>query len=346
MVEIYEDPRHAYLDKIGRELYQRLNAAVAPELIYDWLRVSIEKVAPADNTGGVMEWQPSFTIYDEEIKRRIAVSQLPESERKLFNWPWKSWNNLIDPAEPGVLAVIAGPDGSGKTIYAENLAEYWAMRGQKVVFVHFELSKFIMLDRRAARHTAIARRQLKLAGELTPQDMNNLEEAKRRLLNWPGEITYLHTPGWTIELVLRSLTSLQAKGKCDVAIIDYLEKAQPSSAQLRAYGTNHNQREANDVELLKNYSEGDDATKRDGVPVVLLSQFSKFGKQQDFKNLDRGAIRGAGEKTEKANVVILLSPDEVNPSVMNLKLDKNTLGPKGDLKQFVDFPRYQVGDLA
>ena len=51
MVEIYEDPRHAYLDRLGRELYQRLNAAVAPELIYDWLKAAIEKVAPADNAG-------------------------------------------------------------------------------------------------------------------------------------------------------------------------------------------------------------------------------------------------------------------------------------------------------
>ena len=81
MVEVYEDPRHAYLDRIGRELYQRLNAAVAPELIYDWLKLAIEKVAPADSTGAIMEWHPSFEIYDQEIARRIALSQLPENER-------------------------------------------------------------------------------------------------------------------------------------------------------------------------------------------------------------------------------------------------------------------------
>ena len=340
MVEIYEDPRHAYLDRVGRELYQRLNAAVAPEIIYDWLKAAIEKVAPADNTGAIMEWQPSFEIYDAEIARRIAQSQLPEHERKLFNWPWQSWNNLIDPIEAGILVVLAGPDGAGKTTYAENIAEHWARKGQQVVFVHFELSRLIMLDRRAVRHTAIARRQLKLAGELTARELSDLEEAKRRLLSWPGGITYLHTPGKSIELVVRELARLQAAGKCDIAVVDYLEKAAPSNTQLKAFGANQFQREANDVELLKNYSESA------SIPLLLLSQFSKSGKATSFDDLDRGAIRGAGEKTEKANVVILLQPDKQNGNVMNVKLDKNTMGPKGVFQQGVDFPRYQVGDLA
>jgi replicative DNA helicase len=340
MVEVYEDPRHAYLDRIGRELFQRLNTPVAPELIYDWLKLAIEKIAPADNSGAIMEWHPSFEIYDQEIARRIALSQLPENERKMFSWPWQSWNNLIDPIEAGILVVLAGPDGAGKTTYAENIAEYWARRGQQVVFVHFELSKFIMLDRRAVRHTAIARRQLKLAGELTTRELADLEEAKRRLLAWPGGITYLHTPGQSIELVVRELARLQAEGKCDVAVIDYLEKAAPSNTQLKAFGANQFQREANDVELLKNYSESA------GIPSLLLSQFNKFGKSKDFKDLDRGDIRGAGEKTEKANVVILLQPDKQNGNVMNVKLDKNTMGPKGIFQQGVVFSQYQVRDLA
>lgn len=340
MGDFYDDPRHSYLERLARQLDQRVGGLQAPELIYDWLRVAIEKVAPADTSSAIMEWEPSFDIYDQEIARRIELAQLPEAQRKMFNWPWPSWNNLIDPIEAGILVVLAGPDGAGKTTYAENIAEYWARRGQRVVFVHFELSKTIMLDRRAVRHTAIARRQLKLAGELTTKDLADLNEAKRRLLDWPGGITYLHTPGKSIDLVVREMEKLQANDKCDVAVIDYLEKAAPSHLQLKAFGANQFQREANDVELLKNYSESA------GVPLLLLSQFSKSGKATSFGELDRGAIRGAGEKTEKANVVILLQPDKQVENVMNVKLDKNTMGPKGSFQQFVDFPRYQVGDLA
>jgi hypothetical protein len=269
----YADERHTYLEQMARQLDQRVMAQQAPEEIYDWLKMAVEKVAPADNSGAIMDWQTSFELYDAEIARRIALSQLPESERRLFDWPWSSWNGLIDPIEAGILVLLAGPDGSGKTTYAEGIAEYWAKRGQHVVFVHFELSKIIMLDRRAARHTAISRRQLKLAGDLTPKDLQALEQHKARLLNWPGEITYLHTPGKSFELVIRELVALQAAGRCDVAIFDYLEKAAPSAAQLKAFGSNFYQREANDVELVKTFSE------QYGVPSLMLSQFNKSGKR-------------------------------------------------------------------
>lgn len=339
--EPYSDPRYTYLDQMGRELYKRINASIAPENIYDWLKNAIEKVAPEDNTSAIMEWPASFDIYDREIERRIELSQLPEDKRKLFNWPWASWNSYIDPIEAGILVILAAPDGTGKTIVAENVAEYWARKGQHVVFVHFELSKIIMLDRRAARHTAIARRQLKLAGELTTKDLADLEAAKARLLNWPGEITYLHTPGKSIELVLRELGKLRAAGKCDIAVIDYLEKATPSPVQIKLFGGDKNQREANDVDLLKDFSEVQ------GIPLFMLSQFNKAGKAVSFKDLDRNAIRGAGEKSEKANAVILMQPDDVPGSTtVNLKLDKNTLGPKGSWKQYVDFPRFQIWDIA
>jgi hypothetical protein len=77
----------------------------------------------------------------------------------------------------------------------------------------------------------------------------------------------MHTPGKSIELVVRELGRLQAAGKCDIAVIDYLEKAAASSTQLKQFGANQFQREANDVELLKNYSESA------GIPLLLLSQF-------------------------------------------------------------------------
>lgn len=340
MYEICDDPRHNAFLELARQLDQRVFAKEAPENIYDWLAGSLNKFKPADTTGAIMDWQASFELYDAEIARRIALAQLPESERKQFNWPWSSWNKLIDPIEAGILVLLAGPDGSGKTTYAECIAEYWARRGQHVVFVHFELSKIIMLDRRAARHTAIARRQLKLAGELTPKDLHDIELHKAKLLKWPGEITYLHTPGKSMELVIRELVALKEAGRCDVAIFDYLEKAAPSAAQLKAYGSNHFQREANDVELVKTFSESH------GVPTLMLSQFNKSGKQSSFDDLSRSDIRGAGEKTEKANVVILLQPDKMVPEQINVKLDKNTLGPHGTFSQYFDGPKFQVVDMV
>lgn len=337
--EYYDDPRHEKWDQIWRELNRRTLIRQAPEGIYDWMMQTLGKMAPPDTTHAIMDWDESFAKYDAEIARRVALSKIPEAERKMFDWPWASWNSYIDPAEGGVLAVVAGGDGTGKTAVAECVAEYWARRGNKVVFVHFELSKIIMLDRRAARHTAIARRRLKMAGDLSFDDMQKIEIAKKKLLQWPGAITYVHTPGKSIELVLRELTALKGQGKCDVAIVDYLEKAAPSPAQLKAYGSQIFAREANDVELLKNWSENNE------IPVLALSQFNKLGKASTFDNLDRTMIRGSGEKTEKANVVVLLKPVKDQEGLINVRIDKNTLGPHGTFQQMLDGPHFQVFDI-
>ena len=94
------------------------------------------------------------------------------------------------------------------------------------------------------------------------------------------------------------------------------------------------------MELLKSWSE------QQSVPLLVLSQFNKAGKHTGFVDLDRTMIRGAGEKSEKANVVILLSPDKTTNGVINVRVDKNTLGPTGTFRQFLDAPHFQVGDLA
>lgn len=340
--QIFDDVRHKQWMDIAQELYRRTFAEEAPEAIFDWLMRKIGKLKPGDDGKALMTWAESFKLYDAEIARRIALAALPIAERKLFTWPWSSWNALLDPAEAGSLTVIAGPDGAGKTTYAECIAEHWARQGQRVVFVHFELSKIIMLDRRACRHTSIARRTLKYANELTPADLRTLDAAAARLQQWPGEITYLHTPGKTIELVLRELTALHGEGKCDVVILDYLEKASAATAQLKSYGTNIFAREANDVELLKSWAENDDHP----TPILVLSQFSKAGKNTSFKELDRTDIRGAGEKTEKANVVVLLHPNKDNLGVVDVRIDKNTMGPKGTFTQYLDGPAFSVGDVT
>lgn len=337
---IFDDIRHDQWMQLTKELYRRILAEEAPEALHDWMVERLKDLQPKSNPGMLTTWPESFEMYDREITRRRELALLPENERGLFKWPWESWNNIIDPAEAGMLALIAGPDGAGKTSYAECIAEHWARNSHHVVFVHFELSKIIMFDRRAARHTAIARRQLKLAGNLTNADIRALEKAKQRLLDWPGEITYLHTPGKSIELVLRELNGIREKKQCDVVILDYLEKAQSSPSQIREFGANIFAREAQDVEQLKSWSENNN------VPMLVLSQFNKFGKHSNFTDLDRTMIRGAGEKTEKANVVVLLQPDKNHEGIINVRVDKNTLGKTGTFQQFFDAPKFSVGDVT
>jgi hypothetical protein len=208
-----------------------------------------------------------------------------------------------------------------------------------VVFVHFELNRSLMLDRRMVRQSGISRRDLK-TGALNPFQEQERQRANERLRSFAGSITYVHTPGWTMERAMGEVGALRAEEICDVFIIDYLEKAAPSTRQLKAFGSNNFAREADTVEVVKRTAETIDR------PAILLAQLSKAGKTQTFDALDRTAIRGAGEKTERANIVILLHRENTTSEIVNVRIDKNTMGACGSFQQFMNGSRFILTDIA
>ena len=318
---------------------RRVYSEESPEEINAWILAQIQKLSGLAGELARLLWQQSFELYEQIMAKRTADALLPESARRELSWPWRSWSKLLDPLEPGLLAVLAAGDGVGKTIYAECLAEHWAKCGRNVVYLHFELNRALMLDRRTARHTGIPRRALKL-GRLSQDQEDNRQAANDRLRAWQGGITYVHAPGWTIEKALVDVRGLIGDGLADVFLVDYLEKAAPSPRQTKTYGTNIYAREADDVEQIKSFAE------QQNTPCLLLAQLNKIGKGQQFQNLDRTAIRGAGEKTEKANIVILLHRETPESEIVQVRIDKNTLGPTGSFTQYMEAVRFRVADVA
>ena len=327
---------------LAQELMRRVYADVPTDELNDWLHGQIIKLKSGNTESAIMSWVESFDRYEQILADREAKSKLPASERKELTWAWASWNRMIDPLEPGLLAVLAAGDGMGKTIYCETQAEHWAKQGHRVTFVHFELNRAVMLDRRAARHTGISRRELK-GGPFSDDLKTRWLRARRQLEQFDGQVTYLHTPGWSMERLVAELSRQVEEGECDVVVIDYLEKAQASSAQLRLFGANQNQREAHDVEQVKIFAE---STK---TPTLMLAQMNKAGKAAGISNLDRTAMRGAGEKSEKANIVVLLHREHDNEKgyapLVDVRIDKNTLGPTGVFQQYMDGEHFRVFDL-
>jgi replicative DNA helicase len=323
---------------LAQELMRRVYAEDSPDEINGWLSAQLQRLSGTGNETARLLWAESFDLYEQIMAKRTAEAALPEDERKALTWPWRSWSNLLDPLEPGMLAVVAAGDGVGKTICAECIAEHWARCGRQVAFLHFELNRAIMLDRRTARATGIPRRALK-GGALNRLDEERRWDANERMRSWPGGITYVHTPGWTVERALGEVRALKAEGLCDVFVVDYLEKAAAAPRQLRSYGTNIFAREANDVEQIKSFSEQEE------VPALLLAQLNKMGKGQSFEDLDRTAIRGAGEKTEKANVVVLLHRESPETGMLHVRVDKNTIGPTGSFAQYMETSRFLVTDV-
>lgn len=292
-------------------------------------------------TGG-LDWHPSWLFHVEQMAQRARRVSSPDDYVRL-DWPWQTWNDIIEPMEPGLLAVLAGGDGMGKTIFAECVAEHWAFNGAQIVFVHFELNHWIMTTRRAVRHTGIPYRAF-ATGDLTDDQMEHYELVRGRIERIDGNIVYQHAPGWSIEKLIDVLLHYKSTYGIDGLVIDYLEKAGASDRQLRMFGPNVFQREADNVEQIKTFAEAS------ATPTLLLAQLSKQGKTTNAAQLDRTAIRGAGEKTEKANIVILLNRERMadglySPDV-TVRVDKNTVGRTGVFKQGIQGPRFDVVEIA
>lgn len=340
--------------RFAENITKKIHDGVPTEDLQTWISSEQNGIVKSGSEG-MMSWEDSFNYEDKLLDMYAQPAHLEGLEK--WTMPWDSWGNFIDPAENGVLINIAGPDGIGKTVCGEMFAEHWARNGLNGVYVHFELNRKIMIERRLCRYGTVPRRAL-VSNTLHPDARNRLDAARNFVRTWPGSLTYLHAPGWTMDQVVGQLRYLQHKGLCDFAVIDYLEKAKASARQLKLFDGQY-QREADDVETLKNFSEDDNA----GCRVVMLSQLGKAGKQTPFNELTRDKIRGAGEKTEKANVVVLLHKEinlvgirgkdgtySVEPGGYDIELgvviDKNTLGKTGRFRMQETTPFFSLYDKA
>jgi replicative DNA helicase len=333
------NPDVAQFEALAKELLRRCMAEEDAEELRKWLSETLARLG-GGNTDAVLTWPESFNFTDGMVVEYERIANTPEKDRRVLSWPWFSWRELIDPLEDGMLGVVTAPDGQGKTIYAESIAEYWAEHKNKVVFVHYELNRRLMMLRRIARHASITPREIK-AGKLTNAQKKLIEDMRPRLMAWDGYISYIHTPGWTMEKTVAELNRLHAEGQCDAVVLDYLEKASASNRQLKMFGTQLYQREADNVEQLKTFAEST------GVPVLMIAQMSKEGKSESFKKVDRTDMRGAGEKSDKANLVVILKREKTDDGYSNtvdVLVDKNTMGGTGTRKQIMQPEYFRVGD--
>lgn len=296
----------------------------------------------------------TIKLHDDMVRER--VKELEDGTQRIFDWPWSSWNanGRVRPLRPGMLGIIAAPDGAGKTTYLEMAAEHWAGRGQHVVYVHLEDELGYKLDRRAARNAMVPLDRIE-DGNLSADDAKRLRDATQQMRGWAGHLHYLDAAGESMTGIVRELESRVAEGVCDAVVFDYLDKVQPSRGQATFFA-NTWERQANDMEQLKVFAE------RHKVPVLTATQGNK-AMQQQGQTQTRQAIQGSGQKSHKAQLVIILTrelvgedglrdrngamvaePGEYSP-VVNVRIDKQNRGRTSGFQQFLVGRYFLVRDI-
>jgi len=293
------------------DLYLSHFAGIVKELAVERrIRAKMASGATVDEISAYIETQkaelyahrasPNFRTWQQAVKDTWTTleyyDKLAAGGPSPYRWPWVSWNQSIDPLDPGVLVLLAGATGVGKTIYLECLADFWAQQGLQVLFAHFELGPKVMDLRRTARHSGVSVASQK-SGRRSDAENAAIMEACNRISSWAGDIHYTHTPGWSADQLCREAEVYAHNGQCDILIIDYLSKCSPSSRQMKTYGVENTPRQTDDIETIKNFAE------RLQVRVVTADQLNKDGRETSFDKLRSEDVEGSGQKTARVNVV-------------------------------------------
>lgn len=333
-------------------LLASLQARTDPAQLFTQAQEKWQTLQPIISGSGFVYGWDTVTMHGDILKQRAKDAEAGTSTR--FDWPWQSWNNMIRPLRPGMVGTFAAPDGMGKSTFLEMVAEYWAMVGHNVVLVHLEDALDYKLDRRLARHAAVTIDSIE-DGTLDPAQAQAITNANRRISEWGGRLHYYHAPGKSMVEIVRELESRVAEGVCDAVVFDYLDKVQPTRAQAGIFGGNTWERQAHDMEQLKTFAE------RNGLPVFTATQGNK--EMQGEGRQTRKAIQGSGQKSQKSQLVIILTrdivgdegltdsqgrrvaePGEYSP-IAKIRIDKQNRGKTGQFEQVFVGKNFNVRDI-
>jgi replicative DNA helicase len=227
------------------------------------------------------------------------------------------------------LIIIAGRPSMGKTAFALNIAENAAIEDQKVVGVFsLEMSREALLLRLLCSRAKVDSHKMR-TGSLWRDDMAKVVRAMEELAHAPIFID--DTPGIGLsEMRAKSRRLLQAHGKLDLIIVDYL--------QLMSGGGKRYENRTQEVSAISRGLKG--LAKELKVPVIALSQLSRAPESRGGDHRPQLAdLRESGSIEQDADVVAFIFREEVykqdDPELegrAELIIAKQRNGPTGRVK--------------
>lgn len=319
--------RMAWLRGAGDYAYwlvQKLQERPDPEKLFAEAQERMQQLQPplADKRF-VYGWD---TVQGHEAQIRQRIEDAIDGKVSPYTWPWASWNTVVRPLRAGMLGLVAGADGTGKSTYLECIAEHWAKGGLHVIYVHLEDDLEYKLDRRLARWARIPLALIE-DGRIGPQERMAIDAAQGQLERCVNTLHYFHAPGMSMSEIVRELESKAAEGVCQAVVLDYLDKVQPSRSQVKLFGDNLWERQSADVEALKVFAE------KEHIPVLTASQGNKQMQESGIQT--RKNINGSGAKTQKAQMVAILSREIVGKEGLKDEQGR-TLAEPGEYSPFID----------
>lgn len=269
----------------------------------DWLR-RLDEVDVEEDTGELTE--TISEILDEfEHGVKGGLKSYPRLNQVLGNG-----------LEGGMMFIIAGRPGTGKTAYAINLAIEMLQKQPDVQidFFTLEMTKIAMAKRFVSRLTGINSYKFKNTKTMLKDDEKREVIAKMDWLNNTG--LRVHDSKFKLSDIERTIRQRRHEHRDGeyIAFIDYVGLVDGGGGLDRYLEVGKISRT---LKLLTNEL---------NIPIVVLSQLNRGVEARQDKKPVLSDLRESGDLEQDANVVGLLSEDQELDYVINLDIAKNREG--------------------
>ncbi len=248
------------------------------------------------------------------------------TERYGIGSGWQELDNLLRGGGflPGLLYVVGGRPGMGKTTFMQNLAINMARSGVPIAVFSCELTSSRLLERMAYQETGINNAEHYRTG--VPLSEAQLAAFKATLYELAALPIYVQdTAGMTPRMIADSMQRFKKQYGLQVMFIDYLHIMRPDG---KIFGGGREREIGTMVEIVR------DTAKVLGVACVLASQLNRAGEETPpfIPNLTN--LRDSGSIEQVAYAVFalyrrdyyvqngMMPPDEEgNAPAMNESID-------------------------
>ena len=218
----------------------------------------------------------------EDIKNGKTSNGLP--------LPWAKLDSVLCGLEAGLILIGARPS-CGKTTMEVNIADYLARQGCPVARACLDMSKEALLSRSVIRESRVSLPLLKY-GFARWNQLGTVKECKDLVASWPLHII----DDGTLDGICSEARLLKLKHGIELLTVDF--------AQLVTTGDGRMDSNMNALMGLVTKKLKALAFELD-IPVVLLSQLSRAGDQDERPKLSH--LRDSGNLEQNATQVILIS---------------------------------------
>jgi replicative DNA helicase len=247
-----------------------------------------------------------------------VIDQAQNGQTHVLGTGWPDVDRLIGGLAPGRLVIVGARPGVGKSVTGTNLALHFAGHHQHAVLVaSMEMPETEVGQRLLAAHASVNLTHLQMGLEDEPS-WNRIALKQAELEAMPIVVDDAATQ--TVSSIRRAARDVQ-RSREDLALIvvDYLQLVKASDSRV-----------SNRVEQLGEISRGLKLLAREtGACVVAMAQLNREAAKHGDGKPRMSDLRESGSIEADADQVILLHQPDENLSELEVIVDKNRHGPKG-----------------